>query len=111
MANIKYTDNKMIRRFAIPIIDCVKEVTIIFIYSFLVMIRSGRRVRSSLSMLKFKFENIISTIEKHTIIKSNLFQGFPKYDSSPTIKPRAIILSKHSAINIKLRLKSNNFDI
>lgn len=100
----------MIKRFAIPIIDCVKEVTIIFIYSFLVMILRGRRVRSSLSMLRFKLENIISTIEKHTIIKSNLFQGLPKYDSSPTINPRAMILSMHYAMNIKLRLKSNSFD-
>lgn len=101
----------MIKRFAIPMIDWVKEVTIIFIYSFLVMILRGRRVRSSLSMLRFKLENIISTIEKHTIIKSNLFHGLLKYDYYPTMNPRAMMLSMHSIINTKLRLKSNSFEI
>ena len=75
------------------------------------MMRRGRRVRSSLSILRFKLEKIISMIEKHTIMKSNLFHGLPRYESYPTTNPRAMILSKHSAMNMKLRLKSSNFEV
>jgi len=74
MANIKNTHKQIIRTLKMPIMDSTRELTIILIYSFLVIIRRGLKVRSNLIILRLTPESSISKIEVQTMKKSSLFQ-------------------------------------
>ena len=74
MANMRKTLRQMMRTLKMPRKDYAREVTMIFISSFLVMILSGLSVLSNLRMERLTPLRDMSMIETHTMPKSSLFQ-------------------------------------
>ena len=95
MANMRNTQRTIMSKLNIPMIDCMREVTMTFISQFLVMILRGRRVRSNFMMLRFIPESSMSTTDMQTMKKSSLFHVVLRYASSPEMNPFEIILSMH----------------
>lgn len=67
--------------------DYASDVTIIFIYSFLVIILSGLSVLSNLKILRLTPDRDISTIDMQTMPKSRRFQGLLRYALFPITNP------------------------
>jgi len=86
----------------IPHMDWARDDKIIFIYVFFETILSGLRVLNNLKMLRSTEVTLMSTRDMQTMRKSTLDQLSFKYAFSPTISPREIILSTHSAIKMQL---------